>query len=135
MILNYFLEIKFVGSYCKKIFIIWIHFLRSYFRKISDFKIFFFIFFEKKIRWVIFFDKNSFVILFLKSKLNFRICTFSSAESIVIEESASGGKTSTSAFECLWRATDAEGFNSSRSIVERILKTNYKKYKLCKFNN
>ena len=32
---------------------------------------------------------------------------------IEIDESASGGRTSTSAFECLCRATDAEGFNSS----------------------
>ena len=48
--------------------------------------------------------------------------TFSSALSIVIDESASGGRTSTSAFECLWSATEAEGLSSSRSIVERILK-------------
>lgn len=42
---------------------------------------------------------------------------FSSAVSIAIELSASGGRTSTKALECLWRATDEFGFKSSRSIV------------------
>lgn len=37
-----------------------------------------------------------------------------------IDESASGGKISTSAFECLCNATELDGFNSSRFSVDKI---------------
>ena len=47
---------------------------------------------------------------------------FSSALNIVMDESASGGRTSTSALECLCKATELDGFKSSRSIVDKILK-------------
>ena len=45
---------------------------------------------------------------------------FSSAPSIEIDESASGGSTSTTAFEWRWSATEAPGLSSSRLIVERM---------------
>ena len=38
-----------------------------------------------------------------------------------IDESDSGGRTSTSEWECLWRQTAADGFNFSRSTVDKIL--------------
>lgn len=40
--------------------------------------------------------------------------------SIMMLLSASGGRTSTSALLCLWRATEALGFRSSRSMVLKI---------------
>jgi hypothetical protein len=43
----------------------------------------------------------------------------SAAESREMEESASGGRTSTSALEWRCSATDALGFSSSRSSVDR----------------
>lgn len=48
---------------------------------------------------------------------------FSASPSIEMLESASGGRTSTSAFEWRWSATLELGFNNSRSIVLRILTT------------
>ena len=45
---------------------------------------------------------------------------FWSELSIMMLLSASGGRTSTSALLCLWRATDALGFSSSQSIVLRM---------------
>jgi hypothetical protein len=47
----------------------------------------------------------------------------SSAPSIEIDESASGGRISTRAFECRWSATEEEGLRSSRSRVERMRTT------------
>ena len=38
-----------------------------------------------------------------------------------MDESDSGGRTSTSEWECLWRQTAADGFNFSRSTVDKIL--------------
>jgi hypothetical protein len=40
-----------------------------------------------------------------------------------MEESASGGRISTRALECRWRATEEEALSFSRSRVERILTT------------
>ena len=48
---------------------------------------------------------------------------FSSAPSMAIDESASGGRISTRAFECRCNATEEDGFRSSRSSVERIRTT------------
>merc|ERR1719352_692240 len=45
---------------------------------------------------------------------------FSALESSWIDESASGGSTSTSEFECRCKATELEGFSSSRFRVERM---------------
>jgi hypothetical protein len=42
---------------------------------------------------------------------------------MAMEESASGGRMSTRALECLCSATDDEGFRSSRSRVERMRTT------------
>jgi hypothetical protein len=42
---------------------------------------------------------------------------------MAIEESASGGRMSTSAFEWRWRATEDEGFSFSRSSVDRMRTT------------
>ena len=42
------------------------------------------------------------------------------APSMEIEESASGGSTSTTALECRWSATDDDGFRSSRLIVLKM---------------
>ncbi|PHH84284.1 hypothetical protein CDD83_2200 [Cordyceps sp. RAO-2017] len=48
---------------------------------------------------------------------------FSSAPSIAIDESASGGSMSTSAFECRCSATDDDGLSFSRSSVDRMRTT------------
>jgi hypothetical protein len=42
---------------------------------------------------------------------------------MAMEESASGGRMSTSALECRWRATEDEGLRSSRSRVLRMRTT------------
>lgn len=47
----------------------------------------------------------------------------SSGRRSAIDESASGGRMSTSECECRWRATDEDGFSSSRSRVDRIRTT------------
>mmetsp|Transcript_11331 Transcript_11331/g.29460 ORF Transcript_11331/g.29460 Transcript_11331/m.29460 type:complete len:233 (-) Transcript_11331:388-1086(-) len=44
----------------------------------------------------------------------------SSADIMEMDESASGGSTSTTAFECLCSATDAPGLSSSRLSVDRM---------------
>ena len=48
---------------------------------------------------------------------------FSSAPSMAIEESASGGRMSTNEFEWRCKATEDEGLSFSRSRVERIRTT------------
>jgi hypothetical protein len=42
---------------------------------------------------------------------------------MAMEESASGGRMSTRAFEWRWRATEEDGLSFSRSRVERIRTT------------
>jgi hypothetical protein len=42
---------------------------------------------------------------------------------MAMDESASGGRMSTRAFEWRWRATDDDGFRSSRSRVDRMRTT------------
>ena len=47
----------------------------------------------------------------------------SSGRRRAIDESASGGRMSTSECECRWSATDDDGLSSSRSSVDRIRTT------------
>jgi hypothetical protein len=47
---------------------------------------------------------------------------------IEILESASGGKTSTIALECRCKAIDEEGFNVSRSIVDKMLYNKFEEF-------
>jgi hypothetical protein len=42
---------------------------------------------------------------------------------MAIDESASGGRMSTRAFEWRWRATEDDGLSNSRSRVERMRTT------------
>lgn len=47
----------------------------------------------------------------------------SSARRRAMDESASGGRMSTSEWEWRWRATDDDGLSSSRSSVDKIRTT------------